>query len=116
MQAVATEGVHGKAPPRLPSVPYPTPYMEAYAISAVVMERTEVAADASFAASRDLTMLGIAMAAMIRMMATTISSSTREKPLSGLAELAHLSCVRRVIKISRIPPSPALPKPLSVNS
>src|SRR5207244_10363374 len=44
------------------------------------MVRIEPTAEASFAAIRDLRRFGIAMAAMIRMMATTISNSIREKP------------------------------------
>src|ERR1700691_4911968 len=41
---------------------------------------SEAAADESLAAIRARSRLGIAMAAMIRMMATTISSSISEKP------------------------------------
>src|SRR5437016_376406 len=44
------------------------------------MVRIEPTAEASFAAIRDLRRFGIAMAAMNRMMATTISNSIREKP------------------------------------
>src|ERR1700722_3194905 len=44
------------------------------------MERSEAAADESLAAIRARIRLGIAIAAMIRMMATTISSSISEKP------------------------------------
>src|SRR5260370_10212346 len=44
------------------------------------MERSEAAADESLAAIRARIKLGIAIAAMIRMMATTISSSISEKP------------------------------------
>src|SRR5207302_3819273 len=44
------------------------------------MVRIEPTAEDSFAAIRDLRRFGIAMAAMIRMMATTISNSIREKP------------------------------------
>src|ERR1019366_6194851 len=42
----------------------------------------EAAAEASFAAILDLSKLGTAIAAMIRMIATTISSSINEKPFS----------------------------------
>ena len=45
------------------------------------MVRSELTADASFAAMRARSKLGIAMAAMIRIIATTISSSISEKPL-----------------------------------
>jgi hypothetical protein len=48
--------------------------------SAVLRVRREPAADASFAAMRDRIKFGIAMAAIIRMIATTISNSIREKP------------------------------------
>jgi len=44
------------------------------------MVRSEPTAEASFAAIRDRRRFGIAMAAMIRMIATTISNSIREKP------------------------------------
>src|SRR5882762_11650957 len=44
------------------------------------MVRREPTAEASFAAMRDRSRFGIAMAAMIRMIATTISNSIREKP------------------------------------
>src|SRR6266480_3016355 len=44
------------------------------------MVRSEPTAEASFAAIRDLRRFGIAIAAMIRMIATTISNSIREKP------------------------------------
>jgi hypothetical protein len=44
------------------------------------MVRTPLAADDSFAAMRARSKFGIAMAAMIRMIATTISNSISEKP------------------------------------
>src|SRR5580698_2166596 len=44
------------------------------------MVRSEVAADESLAAMRAWIKLGIAIAAMIRMIATTIRSSISEKP------------------------------------
>jgi hypothetical protein len=44
------------------------------------MVRTEVAAEASLADILACTKLGMAMAAMIRIIATTISSSIRENP------------------------------------
>ena len=53
---------------------------EANAISPVVRVRSEPTAEASFAAILDLIRFGIAMAAMIKMIATTISNSIREKP------------------------------------
>src|SRR5271169_6456722 len=48
------------------------------------MVRIEATADDSLAAMRERSRLGIAMAAMIRMIATTISSSISEKPLCFL--------------------------------
>src|ERR1700726_368325 len=45
-----------------------------------MMVRSEAAAEESLAAIRARIKLGIAIAAMIRMMATTISSSISEKP------------------------------------
>src|SRR5208282_279898 len=49
-------------------------------MAAVLMVRTEPTADASFAAIRDRSRLGIAIAAMIKMIATTISNSISENP------------------------------------
>src|SRR5579862_7050031 len=48
------------------------------------MERSEPTAEASFAAMRERSRFGIAMAAMIRMIATTISNSISEKPFCFL--------------------------------
>jgi hypothetical protein len=48
------------------------------------MVRIEPTADASLAAIRDLKRFGIAMAAMIRMIATTINNSMSEKPFRFL--------------------------------
>src|SRR5579871_571599 len=55
-------------------------YAALYEISAVLTLRTEPTADASLADIRARIRFGIAMAAMIRMMATTISNSISEKP------------------------------------
>src|SRR5690242_2801048 len=44
------------------------------------MVRTEPTAEASFAAMRERSKLGMAIAAMINMIATTISNSINEKP------------------------------------
>ncbi len=54
-----------------------------YANSAVLMLRMALTAEASLAAIRARSRLGMAIAAMIRMIATTISSSIRENPLLG---------------------------------
>src|SRR5271155_5976635 len=48
------------------------------------MVRIEPTADASFAAMRDRSRLGMAMAAMIKIIATTISNSISEKPFCFL--------------------------------
>lgn len=62
----------------------PLPYVELYVIAAVVMVRIEPTAEASSAAMRERSKLGIAMAAMIKIIATTINSSIREKPFCRL--------------------------------
>ena len=60
---------------------YPTVlYVALYAICAVLMDRTELTADASFAAMRERKRFGIAIAAMIKMIAITTRSSISEKP------------------------------------
>jgi hypothetical protein len=59
----------------------PTLYVEEYVISAVFKVRKEPTAEAWFAAIRERSRFGIAIAAMIRIIATTINSSIREKPL-----------------------------------
>jgi hypothetical protein len=48
---------------------------------AVLMVRIDDTADASFAAIRARSRFGMAIAAMIRMIATTINNSISEKPL-----------------------------------
>jgi hypothetical protein len=53
---------------------------EEYDISAVFRACIEATAEASLACIRALIRFGIAIAAMIRMIATTISNSIREKP------------------------------------
>src|SRR5437667_12167765 len=85
MQALVTAGLAAQpaaAGPRTPSVSgYPTVgYDVAYDNSAVLIWRTEAAAEDSFAAILARSRFGIAIAAMIRMIATTISSSISEKP------------------------------------
>jgi hypothetical protein len=81
------------SPPRLPNVvAYPLfGYVLAYMISAVLIVRIEPTADASLAAMRDRSKFGMAIAAMIKMIATTIRSSIREKPfcldMSPLAQI-----------------------------
>lgn len=55
-------------------------YAELYEIWAVFRVRSEATAEDSLAEMRARNRLGIAIAAIIRMMATTISSSIRENP------------------------------------
>src|SRR6266404_6507301 len=55
-------------------------YVDEYVTSAVFSVRMEPTADASFAAMRERSKFGMAIAAMIRIIATTISSSINEKP------------------------------------
>src|SRR5579864_3306728 len=52
----------------------------AYVVSPVSIVRADSAADASFADIFDLIRLGMAIAAMIRIIATTISNSISENP------------------------------------
>src|SRR2546428_7133196 len=69
------------APLRAVSAPKPTAgYVVEKVTSAVCSVRTVPTAEDSFAAIRDRSKFGIAMAAMIKMIATTIKSSIREKP------------------------------------
>src|SRR4029077_573082 len=53
-------------------------------MAAVFMVRIEPTAEASLAAMRERSKFGMAIAAMIKMIATTISNSINEKPLSRL--------------------------------
>src|SRR5579871_4003077 len=53
-------------------------------MAAVFNVRIEPTADASLAAMRERSKFGIAMAAMIKMIATTISNSINEKPFCFL--------------------------------
>jgi hypothetical protein len=55
-------------------------YVVEYVTQAVLIVRSEPTADASLAAMRERSKFGMAIAAMIKMIATTISSSIREKP------------------------------------
>jgi hypothetical protein len=81
-QAVVELGVHGATPPRLvrPAAKPTVGYVELYVTMPVLMVRIDATADDSFAAMRARSKLGIAIAAMIRIMATTINNSIREKP------------------------------------
>ena len=53
-------------------------------IAAVLIVRTDPTAEASLAAIRERSKFGIAIAAMIKMIATTISNSMSEKPFCFL--------------------------------
>jgi hypothetical protein len=55
-------------------------YVDEYVTAEVLIVRIEPTAEASLAAIRDRRRFGIAIAAMIRMIATTINNSMREKP------------------------------------
>src|SRR5690349_11742376 len=81
-QPVAVDGVQGAAPPRFVRelVKPWAGYVALYEISAVLMVRNDPTADDSLADIRARIRFGMAIAAMIRMMATTISSSISEKP------------------------------------
>src|ERR1051326_3153104 len=83
-QALVEVPLPAQAPapgPRVFRSAYPeVGYVVEYVTSVVLMVRIVLAAAALLAAIRDRIRFGIAMAAMIRMMATTISSSISEKP------------------------------------
>src|SRR6516225_6191809 len=80
-QPVAGAGVQGCGPPKLASAVKPTlGYVVAKLTSAVLIVRSEPAAEDSLADILARIKFGIAMAAMIRMIATTISNSISEKP------------------------------------
>ena len=55
-------------------------YVDEYVTAEVLIVRIEPTAEASLAAIRDRSKFGIAMAAMIKMIATTISNSISQKP------------------------------------
>jgi hypothetical protein len=64
---------------------YPAPYVEEYVISAISSVWREATADDWLAATFDRRKLGMAMAAITRMIATTIKSSINENPLAPLS-------------------------------
>jgi hypothetical protein len=93
--AVVDEAVQPAAPPKLArSTAKPTPHVEEYVTSAVLIVRTDPTADASFAAIFDRIKFGIAIAAMIKMIATTINNSISEKPLCFLIIVVPVSSER----------------------
>ena len=67
----------------------------AYAVSAIVMTWSDEAAEASFAAKRACKRLGIAIAARMRMIATTRQSSIRENP--RVCAMVHRPARGRVV-------------------
>src|SRR5579859_113988 len=68
---------------------------------AVLMVRIDATADDSLAAMRARSKFGIAIAAMIRMIATTISSSISEKPFC-LRILKSFSLLKFAARIGRL--------------
>src|SRR5258707_14010691 len=66
-------------------------HMAEYVVSPVVIVRIDCAADASLAAIFDFNKFGIAIAAMINMIATTISNSISENPSCLRGLMRHLS-------------------------
>jgi hypothetical protein len=58
----------------------PTPHVDCWVSCEVTIVRTEPTAEDSLAAMRARNRFGIAIAAMIKMIATTISNSISEKP------------------------------------
>jgi hypothetical protein len=79
---MATQLLEPPSPRSKRAIEYPMLGNEvAYAVSAVEIVRTLEAAEDSFADIRELMKFGIAMAAMIKMIATTIRSSINENPL-----------------------------------
>src|SRR5690348_16775045 len=77
------------------------------------MVRMDETAEASLAEILARSRLGIAMAAMIRMMATTINNSMREKPLACLERFIRNPCL--LLKFSASGPKPR-PTAVSGNS
>src|ERR1700722_15080812 len=67
---------------------------------AVLMVRTALTADDSFAAMRARSRFGIAIAAIIRMMATTINNSISEKPLSRRISLQLPQKIFLILKLT----------------
>src|SRR5438034_1973660 len=79
--AAAVAATQGDGPPKFCKVrAYPLPQLEEYVTSAVPIVRTDPTAEDSLAAIFERSKFGMAIAAMIRMIATTIKSSIREKP------------------------------------
>src|SRR5205807_9298735 len=95
----------GDGPPKdAKSTEKPVPQVEEYVTSAVPIVRTEPTAEDSLAAIFERSKFGMAMAAMIRMIATTISNSIREKPFCffmRLNLLGSLLCAKRMVLRAR---------------
>src|ERR1700730_9372912 len=79
-------------------------YADAYVISPVLITRRELTAEASLAAILERMKLGMAMAAMINMIATTINNSIRENPfcrfIVELLETCASNRIRAWIRLS----------------
>jgi len=84
----------------------PMLYVVEYVTFAVASVRSEPAADDSLAAIRERSKLGMAIAAMIKMIATTISNSINENPfslfISSLSKFSQFSAGREP---SLVPPT-----------
>ncbi len=74
--------MHGVAPPKDANVAGKPAagYVDEYVTAEVLIVRIEPTADASLAAIRDRSKFGIAIAAIIKIIATTINNSISEKP------------------------------------
>src|ERR1700722_15520219 len=77
-------------------------------MAAVFIVRIEPTAEASLAAIRDRSRLGIAIAAMIRMIATTINNSISEKPFSFFLMISLYYDVLNEVPIGRGTGTPIL--------
>lgn len=96
IQAVADVGAHGVGPPRLAKFVYPiVGYARLYVSSDVEIVRIDADADASFAEILARSRFGNAIAAMIRIIATTIRSSIKENPSCRFIEVrsSHIVCL-----------------------
>src|SRR6476469_4805397 len=75
-------------------------YEVAYSMLAVTIERIEAAAEDSLAAILARSRFGMAIAAMIKMIATTISNSINEKPFCLRILVFPSSLVFRILGLS----------------
>jgi len=89
--AVEVGDVDGARAVKFPA--YPTLYVDEYVTFAVSIVRKDAAAEDSLAAIRERNRFGTAIAAMIKMIATTIKSSISENPFSFLIPSLSISSV-----------------------